>query len=89
MTVSKTQVRYGDKALGVMVVEGDGGWVYFAEVVGPQGEGVLRIRATNPTPFETPEAALETGMAHARWLVSGQMDGYDPGAELMTESRLH
>lgn len=83
MTVSSTQLRYGDKALGVMVVEGGGGWIYFAEVVGPRREGVLRIRATNPTPFPTPEAALETGMAHARFLVSGQRDGYDPGAELL------
>lgn len=87
MTVSKTQLRYGNKALGVMVVEGDGGWIYFAEVLDHRGDGMLRVRATNPMPFPTPEAALEAGMAYARWLVSGQADGYDPGAEVATETR--
>ena len=89
MTASKTQLRYGNKALGVMVVQGDGGWLYFAEVIDPQGDGTVRIRATNRTPFATPEAALETGMAYARWLVSGEMEGYDPGAEVAAESRPH
>ena len=89
MTMSKTHVRYGNKALGVMVVQGDGGWLYFAEVIDRQGDGQVRIRATNRTPFPTPEAALETGMGYARWLVSGDMEGYDPGAEVATETRLH
>ena len=89
MTASKTQLRYGNKALGVMVVQGDGGWLYFAEVVDRQGEGIVRIRATNRRPFASPEAALETGMGYARWLVSGDMEGYDPGAEVATETRPH
>ena len=89
MTSAKTEVRYGNKALGVMVVQSDGGWLYFAEVIDRQNDGVIRIRATNPTPFPTQEAALETGMAYARWLVAGQTDGYDPGAEVATEIRTH
>ena len=89
MTTAKTQARIGTKALNVMALRGADGWLYLAEVLDPQSDGVIRIRAANFTPFTTAAAALATGLAYAQWIATDATHGFDPAAEVAMEIRPH
>ena len=70
--------QLGKKALHVMALPADEGWMYFAEVVERQAFGEVRTRAVSPKPLPSEVSALARGMAYARWLAAGdEVAGYD------------
>lgn len=89
MTAAKRQLQCGTKVLSVMALQDADGWLYLAEIVDPQDDGEIRIRAVNYTPFATAAKALATGLAYARWIATDATQGYDPAAEVAMEIRPH
>ena len=84
---ARMQKLVGAKALHVMAVPANGGWLYFAEVVDQQEEGEVHTRAVGHAAFPSAASALANGMAYARWIASDNAGCYDPDADLEVEVR--